>query len=75
MKILDDVHHLMQQSFIEECGHLEDLTMYFYPETAFTIPGQPVVPWIHEGLEYFDAVWSISSVSPQYLAVTFMDLL
>lgn len=75
MKILDDVTELMQEGFIQEGGLLEDFTIYFNPVTPFTFPCEPVVLGINERLPYFDAVWSVAGIGPQYLSFQLDDLI
>lgn len=65
----------MQQSFIEESGLLEDFGMYVYAKPMPTLPSETIEIGVNERLPYFDAVWTVTGVTPQYLSFHLDDLL
>lgn len=75
MKILDDVNEFVNQSLVEQSGLFEDLAVYLYRIPLLSIPCEPVVLGINERLPYFDAVWSVAGIGPQYLSFQLDDLI
>lgn len=76
MKILDAVDELVNQCLVEQSGLFEDIGMYLYRIPLSTFPGQSVIIGVNEGTEYFDAVWTVGCVTPEYLsAFQISDLL
>jgi hypothetical protein len=75
MKILNDVNELVQQCLIEQSGLFEDLAMYVYAKPIGTLPGETIEIGVNERLPYFDAVWTVAGIAPQYLSFQLDDLL
>ncbi len=75
MNVFYDVDKLVNQCFVEQGGHLEDLSIYLYALSTAPIPGQTIVSGVNERSINLDLMWTVSGVSPEMFAFHLDDFL